>query len=58
MILNNNDEIFQLRNHNKTLVTKIKKLKNNWKWEQANEDIKEKLLKKEEIFHLKIIINI
>ena len=44
---NNSEEIFRLRNHNKTLVTKIKK-KNSRKTEQSMEDIEEKLLDKQE----------
>ena len=51
-ISNNNDEIFWLRNPNKILVTKMKKLKNkkqeDWKLEQANRDIENKLLEKDE----------
>ena len=45
---NNSKEIFRLRNHNKTLVTKIKKLKNSRKTEQSTEDIEGKLLDKQE----------
>ena len=45
---NNFKEIFRLRNHNKTLVTKIKKLKNTRKIEQSTEDIEGKLLDKQE----------
>ena len=45
---NNSEEIFRLRNHNKTLVTKIKKLKNSRKIEQSTEDIEGKLLDKQE----------
>ena len=45
---NNSEEIFRLRNHNKTLVTKIKKLKNSQKTEQSMEDIEGKLLDKQE----------
>jgi len=45
---NNSEEIFRLRNHNKTLVTKIKKLKNSRKTEQSTEDIEGKLLDKQE----------
>ena len=41
-------EIFILRNHNKTLVTKIKKLKSSWKTEQSTEDIEEKIIDKPE----------
>ena len=52
-ISNNKDEIVGLRNHNKTLVTKIKKLKSNQKPEQAHEDIEKKLEKIEKNYHLK-----
>ena len=45
---NNSEEIFRLRNHNKTLFTKIKKLKNSRKTEQSTEDIEGKLLDKQE----------
>ena len=51
---NNSEEIFRLRNHNKTLVTKIKKLKNSQKIEQNscirshNKDLKEQLKKSED----------
>ena len=34
ILSNNSKELFRLRNHNKTLVTKIKKLKNRWKTER------------------------
>ena len=54
MLSSNTEELFQLRNHSKILVTKIKKLKNIQKTEQSNEDIEEKLLEKqEENCHLK-----
>ena len=45
---NNSEEIFRLRNHNKTLVTKIKKLKNSRKTEQSTKYIEGKLLDKQE----------
>ena len=45
---NKSEEIFRLRNHNKTLVTKIKKLKNSRKTDQSTEDIEGKLLDKQE----------
>ena len=45
---NKYEEIFRLRNHNKTLVTKIKKLKNSRKTKQSTEDIEGKLLDKQE----------
>ena len=47
-ISNSSEEIFKLRNHNKTLVTKIKKLKNSRKIKQSMEDIEGKLLEKQE----------
>ena len=43
---NNSEEIFRLRNHNKTLVTKIKKLKNIQKTEQSTKDIEGKIIDK------------
>ena len=36
---NNSKEIFKLKNHNKTLVMKIKKLKNSQKEEHSTKDI-------------------
>ena len=45
---NNFKEIFILKNHNKTLVMKIKKLKNSRKVEHSTEDIEGKLLDKQE----------
>ena len=45
---NNSKEIFRLRNHNKTLVTKIKKFKNSRKTEQSTEDVEGKILDKQE----------
>ena len=45
------EEIFRLGNHNKTLVTKIKKLKNSRKTEQSMEDIEGKVLDKQEENH-------
>ena len=47
-ISNNSEEIFRLRNHNKTLITKIKKLKNNSKRDQSCEDLEGKLLENQE----------
>ena len=38
-ISDNSEEIFRLRNHNKTLITKIKKLKNNSKREHSGKDL-------------------
>ena len=48
VLSSNSEEIFRLRNHNKTVVTKIKKLKSSWKTEQSTEDIEGKLLDKQE----------
>ena len=45
-ISNNSEEIFRLINHNKTLVTKIRKLKNIRKTEHSTEDIEGKILDK------------
>ena len=45
---NNSKEIFRLKNHNKTLVTKTKKLKNSRKVDNFVEDIEGKLLDKQE----------
>ena len=45
---NNSEEIFRLRNHNKTLITKIKKLKNSSKREHSSEDLEGKILEKQE----------
>ena len=48
IISNNSEEIFRLRNHNKTLITKIKKSKNNNKREQSGDDLEGKSLEKQE----------
>ena len=48
MSSNSTEEIFRLKNHNKTLVTKIKKLKNSQKVEQSTKDIEGKILDKQE----------
>ena len=48
IISNNSEEIFRLRNHNKTLITKIKKLKNINKREPSGEDLEGKILEKQE----------
>ena len=45
------EQVFRLINHNKTLVTKIKKLKNNRKAEHSNEDFEGKNLEKQEENH-------
>ena len=47
-ISNNYEEIFKLRNHNKNLITKIKKLKNSSKREHSGEDLEGKILEKKE----------
>ena len=48
IISNNSEEIFRLRNHNKTLITKIKKLKNSSKREHSGEKFERKILEKKE----------
>ena len=48
MLSSNTEEIFQLRNHNKTLITKIKKLKDNNKREHSREDLEGRILEKQE----------
>ena len=48
IVSNNSEEIFRLRNHNKTLITKIKKLKNRSKREHYGEDLEGKVLEKQE----------
>ena len=45
---NNTEDIFRLKNHNKTLVTKIKKLKNTRKEKQSIEYFEGKILDKQE----------
>ena len=45
---NNSEQIFRLRNHNRTLITKIKKLKNSNKREHSGEDLEGKILEKQE----------
>ena len=45
------EEIFRLKNHNKTLVTKIEKL------EQVNEDFEGKIIEKQEENHRLRILN-
>ena len=47
----NTEELFQLRIHNKTLLTKIKKLKNSQKMELSNENLKGRILKQQEENH-------
>ena len=48
VLSSNTEEIFRLRNHNKTLITKIKKLKNSSKREHSGEDLEGKILEKQE----------
>ena len=48
VLFSNTSEIFRLRNHNKTLITKIKKLKHGNKREQSGEDLEGKLLENQE----------
>ena len=48
MLLSNTEEIFLLRNNNKTLITKIKKLKHNSKSEHSGEDLEGRILEKKE----------
>ena len=48
------EEIYRIRNHNKILITKIKKLKHSCKKEQSNEDLEGRVLEnQEENRHLK-----
>ena len=48
-LTSNTGEIYRLRNHNKILVTKIKKLKSTCKKESnSNKDIEGKVLEKQE----------
>jgi len=44
-LASNTEELFRLRIHNKTLLTKIKKLKNSRKMELFNEDLEGRILK-------------
>ena len=48
VLSSNTEENFQLRNHNKTLITKIKKLKHNSKREHSSEDLEGRILEKQE----------
>ena len=50
-LASNTEELFQLRIHNKTLLKKIKKLKNSRKMEPSNEDLKGRILKHQEENH-------
>ena len=46
-LTSNTEEIYRLRNHNKLLVMKIKKLKSTKKADNSNEDIERKVLEKQ-----------
>ena len=48
VLSSNTEELFRLRNHNKTLITKIKKLKHSHKKEQSNEDLEGRVLENQE----------
>ena len=48
MLSSNIEELFRLRNHNKKLITKIKKLKHSRKKEQSNEDLEGRFLQNQE----------
>ena len=47
-LTSNTKEIYQLRNHNKILFTKIKKFKSTKKEDNSNEEIEGKALEKQE----------
>ena len=44
VLSSNTEELFRLQNHNKTLITKIKKLKHSRKKEQSNEYLEGRFL--------------
>ena len=48
VLSSNTEDIFRLRNHNKTLITKIKKLKNSSKREHSSEYLEGRILEKQE----------
>ena len=48
VLSSNNKDISRLRNHNKTLITKIKKFKNNSNKEHSGEDLEGRILEKQE----------
>ena len=50
-LISKTEEVFQLKNHNKTLVTNIKKLKRIRKSKQVNEDFEGKIIEKQEENH-------
>ena len=47
-LTSNTEEIYRLRNHNKILVTKIKKLKSTKNADKSNEYIEEKIIENQE----------
>ena len=47
-LASNTEELFRLRIHNKTLLTKIKKQKHSWKTKLSNDDLERRILEKEE----------
>ena len=47
----NTEELFRLRIHNKTLLMKIKKIKNSQKMEASNEYLEGRILKQQEENH-------
>ena len=50
-LASNTEELFRLRIHNKTLLTKIKKLKNSQNLELSNEDLEGRIIKQQEENH-------
>ena len=48
VLSSNTEEIVLLQNHNKTLITKIKKMKHNNKREHSGEDLEGRILEKKE----------
>ena len=48
VLSSNTEEICRLRNHNKTLIAKIKKLKHSSKREHSGEDLEGRILEKQE----------
>ena len=50
-LASNTKELFRLRIHNKTLLTKMKKLKNSQKMELSHEDLEGRMLKQQEENH-------
>ena len=56
-LTSNTEEIYRLRNHNKILVTKIKKLKSTKKADNSNEDIEGKFLQKKKRINDSVNLN-